>query len=1135
MLVLALPVLGLTFAQAETPKVFKPSTEPVFSTPRAKPNIHMVLDDSGSMKGRGAKDVTLNGQIVERRTALDYAYQALMNKYKDKAYIGVSFLWQGDNSNGLIRLPVDDYSKSTITDINKKYSISSLISNSPGGTPINRGVYEALKMYRGLPLTIYRHQNDAWQAHLPILGTENRYYYYQTTKLPSPVRYRCQQNHMIVMTDGEPSYYEVHGIDTSDRAIYNQAKNKIDYKYDSYRRHTTATRKIRMDDTVDTSAVATISGSDLGRIAADMDLRTYQTTKNDKANKPWFDKNYSKSMPVYMHTVSLGVDPDSHVYTDLTSQINKANNKDKVGLNLGFEKDGSAEDLLAAFDTIFATIIRSTSSASAVNDSTSSALVKNAPTFDKNGNVDVKTIGTIRYDTVYDFRSYIGSIRAKTSYLNPKTGKSEKVDLWSTDTTVQPNQGRYVTLSSNPIPSLYLANINTSTLGLDARSIDWLTNFKKNTDMGQLRERLYPLGSITSSDVVIANKDMLNINIAKDKIAEDLRGPLEDWWLYKATFQPNNLIIVGDNDGMISFIKAQRGLAKGSKAGERDTAYFPKILAGRFDEIARADRNSTLVMEGRTNLIDAKVYQPTESDGEHLFATIGLTAQGGGGKGLVGYRIYAETETNVKKWSNRKESNKPSSKSIYEKVTPLFEITNEGTKKTPGFEDLGYTYSGFEFFNRITERSNIIGRDTELTGQAVAVFGNGFGAGPNKDGKQPSILYFIDAYTGKKLHEIVLDPNGMGAATPSILVSPDVMGGQQLDRIYVGDYSGTLYKVEFNDNDFTSSSTKITALFKAPKTNFGQSAISVKPLVVKARNSNLYRVFFGTGIAASHDLDRYENSKVQHSIYSITDLGKSKEASSVLGNATGTLTPVLTVANLKKGSVQYQNGSKPTKEDYEGMSEYELDTTVPYANPNDEDSNEDGWYIRLIADGNNSGERIIKDPQYDMQNDAVIFFTWGINERFDKYDETMQDDPCLADFIYGKILAYSAASGSVSNGLTGLANKGKTGKAEGGLTGEWINNSPDGNNSTSLKDISKDKFQDLVNATGEENSSIADDPNFRNKGTNVGVESGDVTIKFETSDTAGGDGSSEDVVVSEPALPQGKKAIRLSIQTLLNS
>ncbi|WP_077926853.1 PilC/PilY family type IV pilus protein, partial [Wohlfahrtiimonas larvae] len=992
-LLLTFPVWGISSVNAET-KAFKPSTEPVFSTPRAKPNIHMVLDDSGSMKTRDVPEYK-NGPDILRTVALDRAVKALLNKYRDKAYLGVTFLYTANSNSGLTALKLDDYSKVTDQKFNSHLTnISNIIKNSPGNTPLYTAVYDTLKMFRGQPVSAAGNRTGTMQVETGRFFDKKYTNIYQYKQLESPIRYRCQQNHMIVMTDGEPNAESARGVAVVDKEIFRKTyPNSLGslgnrYDIDGF----DIINGVYLKDTVNLERL----GPALGQIIADTNLKDWVTNTKDEAGKGWYQDD-TGPMPLHVHSVSLHVDVDDKIYQNLTHATSSI--KKNPGMNLGITKKngGSAEDLLAAFDTIFATIIRSTSSASAVNDRTSSKLVKGKPEFDKDGNVDVKTIGTVRYDTVYDFRSYIGSVRARASYIDPQTGKSEKVNLWSTDTTITPEQGRYVTLSSEKFPGKSLLDLkkDKSTVLTEFKKIksdfndsglEWLTNFKMNKNMGDLRERLYPLGSITSPDVVLANKDMININIADESMSYDLKTQLEQWWVYKAKFQPNNFIIVGDNDGMISFIKAQRGLSKNSKAGERDTAYFPKMLVHRFDEIAKANRNSTLVIEGRTNLVDARVYQATgDTGGEHLYATLGLTAMGGGGKGIAGYRVYAEKAEVVKNWSkNKKTISKPSSNDIYEKVTPLFEITNEGPSRTPGFENLGYTYSGFEFFNRIIDRGTTFGGESNPKGQAVAVFGNGFGAEPNASGNRPSSLYFIDAYTGEKLHEIILNPNGLGAATPSLLVSKDgIVGGQKVDKIYVGDYSGTLYRVEFNSKDFKDPNTKITALFKAPKTNFGQSAISVKPLVVRARNSSLYRVFFGTGIAASHELDRYDNSKVQHNVYGLTDYGKKGGSETfALGQATHSLQPVLTINHLKKGNVRYKTGQQPSLEDYESVGEYDLETTTPFADPNEGHVDKDGWYIALTADGNQSGERVIKDPQYDEHSDAVIFFTWGIQERF---------------------------------------------------------------------------------------------------------------------------------------------------------
>lgn len=1177
MLLLTFPMLGVSTGFAEekpAPTSFVPSPEPVFSTPRAKPNIHMVLDDSGSMD---ARDVTLKGESVSRAKALDYTYRALMEKYKDKAYLGASFLSQAySNSSrlnpapsGLIRLPVSDYSNKTLAQIESDYGISNLILKAPGWTPMYPGIYEAIKMFRGQPITARGVDFDSLSLSYNKINGVGKYYYdFKPQK--SPVRFRCQQNHMIVMTDGVPNRYKVWGVDESDGL-------KLQSGVGSTNIYRSAGVNLSAYAEISTSFIDKNPGEKnnhiniLGRITADTDLRNYQTTQNDEAGKPWFGDEYSKPMPIYTHTVSLAVDPKSSIYTGLTSAINKANNKEQPGMNLGFAQgEGNAEDLLLAFDTIFSSIILSNSSTLSMNDRIHSDMLEGIPKVDANGNVDLKSLGTIRYDTIYDFRQNFGSVRAVVPYISgydasKATSKNPKGDaivssyeLWITDKSITPTQGRYVTLA-NDKPGLNLVELSATEENIGYKQfhkidknfttnhMDWLINFKKSGNLDGLRGRLNPLGSITNSDITTVNKDILNINVNEKMMGGSLRSGLNNWLLYKAQYQPKNLLIVGDNDGFISFINAQRGLTGNHKGGHRDTAYFPQMLVPRFKEIAGALQTESLVIDGRTNLVDAQVFQNEGKDSGHLYVTLGLTAMGGGGRGFVGYRIYSDSVASVQNWvKSGKQKSDPKEDEIYHKVTPLFEITNN----TKGFEDLGYTYSGFEFFNRIAELSNVPGHNVIEKAQAVAVFGNGFGT-------DKSVLYFIDAYTGEKLHEIVLDPKGMGAATPTIMVSSDGLRGQKIDRLYVGDYSGTLYKVEFVNGDFASSTAKVTALFRAPKTNFGQSAISVKPLVVRAKNSNLYRIFFGTGLAASLELDRGDHSLVTHGLYGITDIpGKfNVNATKFVSEKNKSLSPLLTVNSLKKGIVNYSGTEKPN---YEVLDKYELELQTPTSGANDQgNQNENGWYMVLASDNDGikgskgaygsdvgdvgSGERVIRDPQYDSYHDAVVFSTWAIREREGQLTVDAGIDPCVSDLAYGKVLSFKTRTGSHSSGI-GLVNKGSTGTAQGVLTGDNIVNAPEGNNSSSLSDLDKGTQTELVDQkekdkNGEdkvisdgivnsENSSY--EMNEDNSGVYC-VSGIDGKVECEEIKRGGGNGGDGDGDDGK------KKPIRLSIQTLLNS
>ena len=155
LLFLATSISTMAFANAN---LFEPSTTPIFSTPQARPNIHMMLDDSGSMKevdvmapehffgfGQPACEPGLQDQAwheerkqnneydpfqdgrylpwdnskangglinsqkkpprimncayVARNVALDHAVQTLLRKYKEAAYLGISVLWQVNNGN----------------------------------------------------------------------------------------------------------------------------------------------------------------------------------------------------------------------------------------------------------------------------------------------------------------------------------------------------------------------------------------------------------------------------------------------------------------------------------------------------------------------------------------------------------------------------------------------------------------------------------------------------------------------------------------------------------------------------------------------------------------------------------------------------------------------------------------------------------------------------------------------------------------------------------------------------------------------------------------------------------------------------------------------------------------------------
>lgn len=386
-------------------------------------------------------------------------------------------------------------------------------------------------------------------------------------------------------------------------------------------------------------------------------------------------------------------------------------------------------------------------------------------------------------------------------------------------------------------------------------------------------------------------------------------------------------------------------------------------------------------------------------------------------------------------------------------VTPLFEI--DGADPASGY-NLGYTFSDFEFFNRI------INKNGEDQGQIVAVFGNGMA--------DQSKLYFIDAYTGEKLHSIDLPGISAMAIAASVRNSPDDKG-QVLERIYVGDYLGSLYRIDFKGDFMDDDKTQVTHLFQAPQhaSKQYQSAITAKPLVIKNDKTGLFGIYFGTGVANNRERDRGDNAAVEHSVYGITDrnLTNSQSTATVANLKEGYgILPLLSVNNLKEGKVNYKQGANI---DYSTTATHDLDITTPVDKVNQDGAKRlDGWYMRLIADGTKSGERLVQAPKYDSRNQAAVFATWGVSERNLPYDDNGLYDPCLADLAFGKTLAFDVATGARGGTLSG--NKGKTNDALGVPTGDSITESPTSNTTTDVSQLEKIIQDTLEELTGKDNS-----------------------------------------------------------------
>lgn len=179
-------------------------------------------------------------------------------------------------------------------------------------------------------------------------------------------------------------------------------------------------------------------------------------------------------------------------------------------------------------------------------------------------------------------------------------------------------------------------------------------------------------------------------------------------------------------------------------------------------------------------------------------------------------------------------------------------------------------------------------------GKWAAIFGNGYNADPNGDGKAKLFILYLDG-SGHKILDTGVgsivnnscqdagsDCNGM--SSPSIL---DMTGDGLIDRVYAGDLHGNLWAFDLRDtnannwaSDYVDGASNPQPLFKAcsavPCTVANRQPITTRPSVdvhpdrrTAATWPNLM-VFFGTGqyLATSDNF-----TTAQQSTYGVWDAG----------------------------------------------------------------------------------------------------------------------------------------------------------------------------------------------------------------------------------------------------------------------
>lgn len=959
-LALGTALLMSQFGFAQESTGFKPHHEPLIKQNPPKPNILMILDTSGSMKER---DMSIpctdpsNGRkcYASRIDVLQSTVKGLLSRYRNDAYIGMSTLgflgYHADSYYQVIDLDIMKFDISDLSIDNSDETINKTNQNNfalatqevdnliaHGGTPLAYALYEGSKYFRGDRMM------DRSGFELQGRYYKQKYDLYKSEIQPSPIKYRCQQQHIILLTDGDPMGDRVGPILKRDVEPLNQLRDRLlsNSNYTS----TEPDEYIFELDTInynyDYSRIireraGNLSTSFVARYLWELDLRkdARNIGSEDKTGKTW-DSKGSIRMPIHMNAITFGDDPNDSSIDELDRTVSPSG-----GVHVHAK---NPDELYSAFHNIFQSIIQTRSGTGAVEDQ------------------NAQTLNTIRYTTSYEPRVWTGAIVARR--YDSKTGKFS-IPVWDTKERIKPGQGKLYTAETQngnvitkelteestkivqeevrvgtkrkwvngrlvQVPDIRYVNKEVRVPGyygsLGENYVYWL----KGYDDSELRDRQgNTLGAIINSDIYHFSSDMPNVNINETVVGKAHRDNIIKYVKKRRDTMGINYLITGSNDGLINFIVAEKtdSSKRSELPGTRIFSYFPSFFKDDLADITSVPYSHQYKVDGTTHFFDALV--------DDHYRTIGITSMGSGARALVGYQIF-ESDSEFKKTSDDFKIN--------------FEITN----KTAGFENLGYTYSEVDYVNQAKDDKH---------SRAVAVFGNGFGA-PSK----VSSIYMIDAVTGQKIEEIVLSNNGLGAASPSLLVSKDpVTKMQRLESIYVGDYSGNMYKIVF---DYTSSDKEGSYNFKRySKQTIFQSGgstrpITTRPVVMKNKKDNdQVWVYFGTGSAKTANDISKTALNAQHYFYGIKDINETVKDEQLVDQ------------KVEKTFGTGKERQLLTTKAVDG-------TTTPY-----------GWKLKLTHRSDDNNERVIR-PAVLVGNKYITFATWSIVRGG-------ENDPCLSDNLVG--------------------------------------------------------------------------------------------------------------------------------------
>jgi Tfp pilus tip-associated adhesin PilY1 len=408
--------------------------------------------------------------------------------------------------------------------------------------------------------------------------------------------------------------------------------------------------------------------------------------------------------------------------------------------------------------------------------------------------------------------------------------------------------------------------------------------------------------------------------------------------VHAAPLLVGDTLFVGGNDGMLHAFDAE--------TGDERFAYVPNLVFDNLSNLAETDFSHLFY-------VDATPYSRAgvgDSDKTLLV--------GGLGKGGKGYYCLDVTDADDIDYSVNEIS--------------VADMVQWEYPQSGGDDDMGYSFS-----MAYIVRSNL--EDSPW----VVIFSNGY-----ESVNGSAVLYVLNAEDGSLITRIVADSGSddcNGLSTPVII---DVDNDNQADYVYAGDLKGNLWKFDLTSSDnvndwdvaYKDGDGAAMPLFTASYEGEGQP-ITSRPDVMRHPDYHGYLVIFGTGQYLAAD-DRLDES--QQSVYGIWDYGDDEDDSEYLGSIeshdSGELSSGFTLqkqevfeeANcgdeyrvLTDNEVQWEETDEdgnPT-----GLTEDEI-------GQNPDPAISAGWFFDFPNDGDNVGERVIKDVTIRSDRAIVLSF-----------------------------------------------------------------------------------------------------------------------------------------------------------------